>query len=232
VVPGGPRIRALRRPELLHIILIKTISGYNREFLAPFSPIPMEECRISGPFWTVVKRLWQCCRPALRRRLRETGFGTYACSAGGRSARPAGVSVVEVIRGPVVDKRRTAMNPMKRLGLVALLVLILGGLFTAPPVLAGRYVGIPLIPPPDSPEPQARGVIISKNPPGVRVECTNLTPRTSYSVCFGWSDGSVIERDPVKTNRKGELNASFSVPHSVLWVENGEGATVLIQGLR
>ena len=92
------------------------------------------------------------------------------------------------------------MNPMKRLSVLAMSI-ILGGLFAAPPVLAGKNADVVapytttfrLVPPADAPEPDASGKCILEDPyewwgyTDVTVSCKRLTPASSYVVvCLVW----------------------------------------------
>jgi hypothetical protein len=130
------------------------------------------------------------------------------------------------------------MNPIKRVGLLTMSV-VLGGLWAASPVLAGKYVSpFVLLPPPDSPEPQAYGWVTEKKPNpnqpslvNVRVVCRDLTPRELYYVCFK-SIYSYDECYPVTTDRKGALSADVRVfPYWYVWVEDDDGAVVLIEAV-
>ena len=134
------------------------------------------------------------------------------------------------------------MNPMKRLGLAALVV-VLGVLFTASRALAkppqgGGGNSFTLTPPEtDPPEPLASGKYTLK--PLVHriavywevyVTCWNLTPGEQYSVCvYDYTDGgtNIVE---ATANSKGKLTPEPIISWSNyvdVWVVNDKGAVVL-----
>jgi hypothetical protein len=133
------------------------------------------------------------------------------------------------------------MNPMKRVGLVAMLV-VLAGFCAASPVLAGQpALGFSLDPPPGSPEPDASGACMFKIKGSDPIEivynasltCGNLTPRQEYVVyvyvvCYTDGDPGVYAF-PVSADRNGKLTSTFRVPpiHSID-VTNAEGVVVLM----
>jgi hypothetical protein len=128
------------------------------------------------------------------------------------------------------------MNPMKRLGLVALLVFILGGLFAASPALARKIAGVSsttfkLMRPANAPEPTASGqwtlhrddYMMTED---VTVSCRRLTPGRQYVVVVlvHWSQWGRIGYEPwtvdsgsypvevaVTADAKGRLNAQCTV---------------------
>jgi hypothetical protein len=132
------------------------------------------------------------------------------------------------------------MNPVKRLGVVAVLV-VLGALCAASPALAGKplpYTGsdrVWLVPPESyPPEPQASGKCIHDWVywPGfyyavdVTVTCIKLTPGEQYHVWWwGESDWGSY---PVTADGKGKLSVQFGADDAVyVWVQNDTGAVVL-----
>jgi hypothetical protein len=138
-----------------------------------------------------------------------------------------------------LEKRRNAMNPMKRLSVLAMLF-ILGGLCAAPPVLGGKRAdkSTALVPPQDSPEPDAYGIAIfwGDTKDGlplmlVKVRCENLTPGQEYIVRFNeeapWGAG--YDWFSVTADRKGKLSETFCVSSFLVSVqiEDDEGAVVL-----
>jgi len=129
------------------------------------------------------------------------------------------------------------MKTMQRLGLTAVLLAV-GTLFAAPPVLAGGTVyTIPLVAPAESPEPEASGVArvvyTKSSTPRTTVECVNLMPRERYFVCvitLGSNGGYYEQAYGVTTDRGGNLRVSFHVPwidFGPVWVENDAGEIVL-----
>jgi hypothetical protein len=142
------------------------------------------------------------------------------------------------------------MNPMKRVGYVALLV-VLAVLFAASPALAGKVALRPVsttyeLAPPvdaDAPEPQASGTWTLDSYGGglqedVTVSCRRLTPGEQYTVVslvewtsrygvwgVGWivNSGSYLEEHPVTADRKGRLNAQFFVYSEQWWTGGWEG---------
>ncbi len=134
------------------------------------------------------------------------------------------------------------MNPMKRVGL-AVLFLIVGVLCAASPALAGKPIptsgtrSYQLVPPESSPEPQASGKWIDKWElystwpeltyiHHLTVTCVKLTPGKQYHVCFGsyWDWWTY----PATADSKGRLCAEIVTLDSLCWVENDEGAIVLV----
>jgi hypothetical protein len=135
------------------------------------------------------------------------------------------------------------MNPIKRLGMVALLV-VLAALFAASPALAGKVALRPvsttyeLAPPADASEPEAFGQWTLDQYvdfEDVTVSCRRLTPGEQYVVVslvewssrhgvwgVGWivNSGSYLEQHPVTADRKGRLNAQFFV-YSEQWFVGG-----------
>ena len=138
------------------------------------------------------------------------------------------------------------MNPLKRLGMTALLV-VLAVLFAAMPAVAGKYVialisstTYELAPPvdADAPEPTASGKwtldVYALGWEDVTVSCRRLTPGEQYVVMslVQWSvtvtnlggtfedSGSYLEEHPVTADRKGRLNAQFFV-YSEQWFVGG-----------
>ena len=129
------------------------------------------------------------------------------------------------------------MIPMKRLGLVALVV-VLGVPFTASPVLAGPpALGFSLDAPPGSPEPDAGGACMFKIKGSDPIEivynasltCGNLTPRQEY-VVYVYTDGDPgVYAFTVRADRKGKLTSTFRVPRiASIHVANAEGDLVLM----
>ena len=144
------------------------------------------------------------------------------------------------------------MNPMKRLVLAVLLVL-LGGLRGASPALAGKNADAvasstsKLVPPEtDPPEPKASGrytVEFYYWYPGfkdVTVSCKGLTPQKQYDVVVlvewydEWWYGSYLVLRTCTADKNGKLDAQVIVDDydryvsiGDLWVENDEGSVVL-----
>jgi hypothetical protein len=140
------------------------------------------------------------------------------------------------------------MNPVKRVGSVALLV-VLAALLAASPALAGKVALGPvsttyeLAPPVDAgaPEPEAFGQWTLDQYldfEGVTVSCRRLTPGEQYVVVslvewtskhgvwgVGWivNSGSYLEEHPVTADRKGRLNAQFFVYSEEHFVGGWEG---------
>ncbi len=149
------------------------------------------------------------------------------------------------------------MNPMKRLGLVALFV-VLGTLFATSLAVARDYtVDHELVPPAvDPPEPKASGKWtltyfgdIQIKAKGVDVSCKKLTPGEQYSVVvsvfwsnhwgeFGWYEN----RYTLTADARGKLETHFLVYYpwegeaSVedLWIEklNENGSVVVLETQR
>jgi hypothetical protein len=129
------------------------------------------------------------------------------------------------------------MNPIKRVVLAAVMV-VLGGICAASPVLAGQVaLGFSLDPPPGSPEPDAGGACMFKIKGSDPIEivynasltCGNLTPRQEYVVYVCCSTDPWVYAFPVRADRKGNLTSNFRVPpiHSID-VLNAEGDGVLM----
>ena len=134
------------------------------------------------------------------------------------------------------------MNPMKRFGLAALLVVVLGVLFTASPALAkppqgGDSNSFTLTPPENSPEPLASGKYTVKRFGGglvfysAYVTCWNLTPGNQYVVlCFDNEWPGEVSSIVCTADKKGKLTPEplFAWSKNVfVWVENEPGAVVL-----
>ena len=134
------------------------------------------------------------------------------------------------------------MNPMKRLGMAALLVLV-AGLGVASFVLAKPVAGLtyPLVPPADSPEPQATGWVHVRfnnaelSTGTVGVTCAKLTPRARYTVvCYNYdSNGEHYTERSVAADRNGDLGVvSFRISWDsnsgfYVGVQNKDGVVVL-----
>jgi len=127
---------------------------------------------------------------------------------------------------------------------LAVLVLILGGLFAAAPALAVKYIRSVVtstwLVPPEScpPEPDASGKCTREfvRAPGqefhefdVTVTCRKLTPARQYHVLWG-RDWGVAGSYPVTADGKGKLSVQFTVMSDRLpWVvvTDDEGCVVL-----
>ena len=136
------------------------------------------------------------------------------------------------------------MNPMKRVGLVALFVVV-GAFFAASPALAGKPGQSPnnntvtrsLSPPKiDPPEPHARGKYIITNLrewPTLTVTCRRLTPMKQYHFvavsCAGpWNVWWEIY--PVTADSNGDLNAALGMGMPAFaQLENDECEVVLVE---
>ncbi|HUT91551.1 MAG TPA: hypothetical protein VMY37_18780 [Thermoguttaceae bacterium] len=146
------------------------------------------------------------------------------------------------------------MNLMKRLGLVAL-VFLLVAIFGASPALAGKpaksSATVPLAPPAvDPPEPIASGTVTYVHSwwydqrawvenVDVTVSCESLTPTNQYCVVFflqhmlwNW-DGATMdsywyERLPATTNKKGQLKSQWSYLPETAWNWPWDGCTTYI----
>ena len=146
------------------------------------------------------------------------------------------------------------MNPMKRLGMGAL-VLTLVALFAASPALArnpakpSSYTSKLVPPETDPPEPKASGHYTVEWYywyPGFRdvtVSCRGLTPQKQYDVVVlvVWNDrwggyGSFLVPRTVTADKNGKLDTQVIVKSydedwyayiGGLWVENDEGSVVL-----
>ena len=136
------------------------------------------------------------------------------------------------------------MNPMKRVGLVALFVVV-GAFFAASPALAGkpgqspnnntvtRSLGPPKI---DPPEPHARGKYIITNLrewPTLTVTCRRLTPMKQYCFVAFFITGpwnAWWETYPVTADGNGDLSELLigMVP-AFARLENDEGDVVLVE---
>ena len=136
------------------------------------------------------------------------------------------------------------MNLMKRVG-PAMLVLVLGGLFTASPLWADKplprvqYYTYTLVPPADSPEPDASGKCTFETyatlPRSVTVSCRGLIPSQQYWVVHVTSltDGPAEEAAyPFTTDARGRFDGEYRYGGytSGLWIENAAGEAVLVLG--
>ena len=136
------------------------------------------------------------------------------------------------------------MNPMKRVGLVALFVVV-GAFFAASPALAGkpgqspnnntvtRSLGPPKI---DPPEPHARGKYIITNLrewPTLTVTCRRLTPMKQYHFVAVFRAGPWNVRweiYPVTADVNGNCSAELPVGvPACAQLEDDEGDIVLLE---
>ena len=136
------------------------------------------------------------------------------------------------------------MNTRKRVGLVALLMAS-GAIFAATPLWAGKplpkveHYTYTLVPPADSPKPNASGNCTFETyatlPRSVAVSCRGLIPSQQYWVVHVTSspDGSVEEAAyPFTTDARGRFDGEYRYGGytSGLWIENAAGEAVLVLG--